>query len=534
MSLRSMISGVGSPITIPAPEKILNSAGIEIPNPDFGKLIPNPASLFKNPAESALKEMSTATDGMKVIASSMVTVDPAFNIDAVVSGMSETSAGITSQLTTKISAISTELPLALAAQKQENITQTVDAILTKNASNVVDPIQTAFPAPVTPGGTVPCPGNHVADVMAPVTKANAEVAKAVTETAKKFDLNAATAPLYAAINSIPGLSSSPITDGAGLLKALGSIPASLSGAVSSAISGVMSSNPGIVTNLKASFADVYTPAIPDPSNPLGPPLQAAKGAVADLGSSFNKMIEDSTAAVAKSFAVVTGANTVKLINSTNPCVAEVMAAVVNTEAVDNNAIVLSEAVKNRVIDAPGQAVIEQVNVPAPLDPVTPFKPKVTTTDLIEPAAPKRPECVPYSKSEMSVLATKVKVEEQAFSGLKAAQADELKKIQDWMKSVNYDGKKLAANSTKENPLGSSSDTEALNEWKPVYVEYLFRRDNFNNNVLPAYNAAVKKINEIRDEYQARNIYGKNPYTFAISRGIAWPEDKQTVWLDTTK
>ncbi len=497
MTLQSMIDGAGLPFT-------------------------NPASLFKNPAEAGLASYATNQTGMTFLSTSMVAADPLFDPSTTFTAMTAASSGITTSLVSQVSSLPTNLPLAMAAQSQQVATVQVDNMLSGTLDTTgVEEIKTAFPVspaptpgdPTSPASSI-CPADHVDAAMAPITQANSTVTAGADGTATHFDNTPATAPLYAALNAIPGV---VVNNGKELLALLNSPTP----AISAAVSGVVIGDAGVLNALKSAFTNTQT-------------------TVGNMASAFGTLVSDAATSLAKSFSFITGANTVNMLNSTNPCVQKVMAAAIAPAAVDENALSAAQGLKDKTISLPGNESIAAANMTKTLEVGSAVNnPVVPAAQVSAPTT--GPVVVPYTSDELAGFREQVTAQNNLVLSWKQQSATWYKtNVEDWKISVQYELKKTNAGATTANPYGTSTNPVYIAEWKAVYDgnpapdNYVTKRDYFNSFYLPPALDLEKTNRDIQSEYKQRAKYGKYPYTYQIAQGYPISADQEYTMLDSTK
>lgn len=500
MSLLSMVTGASKPFT-------------------------DPTSLFKNPAAEGLASYETNQTGMTFLSTSMVLADPLFDPAPTFFAMNNASSGITTELVSQVSALPTNLPVAMAAQTQQVTVSQVDGILdgSLNTSGVEE-INTAFPVATSPSPGNPntpvsniCPANHVEAAMAPITQANATVTAGADGTAAHFDNTPATAPLYAALNALPGV---VVNNGKELLALLNSP----SPAVAAATSAVILSDPGVLNALKSAFTNTQTTA-------------------GNMATAFSGIVSSAATSLATSFSFITNTNTVNLLNSTNPCVQKVMVAAVEPTAVDENALSVAQGLKDKTISLPGNESITAANMVKPLEVGSAVNnPVVPAAQMSAPVS--GPTIDPYTSAELSDFRDQVIAQNNLVLSWKKQSSTWYKaNVEDWkvLPEIQYEAKKTAAGATTQEPFGTSTDPAVIAAWRAVYdgtnpsgSNYVQKRDYFNSFYLPPALELEKTNNDIQSEYKQRAKYGKYPYTYQMAQGYAIPESKQYTLLDSTK
>lgn len=484
MSLQSMITGANLPIG-------------------------DPASLFKNPAQAGLDAFGVSQGGMGGLAAAMTFTDPFFDPSSVFGAMTTSTSAITSELTSKISDLGSQLPVAAAAAKVQEQVQSVDAILAATAANIPNQINNAFPGPAT------CPIDYVKDSFKSVTESNAIVEAGNSAVATNFNNTGAMSSLYTALNAIPGVN---VTNGKELLTAINSGGL----AVTAAVTAAVASSSALLTQLKSSFTSVETTA------------------VTAMTSSFDSVVASSSAAINSAINTVKGGSVVGLINSKSPCIQSVMSSAVNPVKVDQTALSISGGVAGRSIALPGSESVMAANMTGPVDLNSQVNvPVVPAAQMIAPVD--GPAIQRYTIIQLADFRDQVNTQNGVTDTFNKGAANFYKSsIEQWKVTSGYARKKTAAGATEENPFGTSTDPVALEEWRIIYNgtpdpdNWLYKRTKYNTEFAQPSQAARAKWDQMKSELSQRIMYGKYPYTYQIAQGIAIPEDKQYIWLDTTK
>lgn len=482
MSLSSMISGANLPFT-------------------------NPSSLFQNPAVSQLTTFTTSQSGLSFLGASMTATDPTFNPASLLTQMSSATSGITTELTSKVAKLGTELPLTLAASVQTQGAQAVDAILAGNVNAIPNQINNAFPLPND------CPSSVVSDAFKSVTETGPLVTAKVDTYSAAFNNTGSMAPLFTALNAIPGVA---VTNGKELLSFLGSIPSGLTATVTAAVNATVASNPSLLSGLKTNFTTVSS-------------------TVTSMTSDFSGLVSTSAAAVTNALNTVVGANLVGMIGNENPCVQKVMATCVNPASVDQNALALKNAINAKEVSLPGQESVlaaktsSTVQLNSPVNNV-----KAPAAQMITPN-PGQPAIDPYTSAQLSGFRSQLETQDEAIKAANRVSSEWYKaNIEQWKESVSYNQKKVAVNATVDSPYGTQGTDAEKAAWKVVYEEWVPKRDTYNNTYIPPGVAARKKFDEMKSEYNNRAGFGKYPYTYRASIGQPVPEDRQFTFFDSTK
>ena len=216
-------------------------------------------SLFQNPAQAALDDFNTVNTGLNNMMSTLssavptsftmptfpninpatgsIIPDPTTGLPPVVpvvlsytDYVNAQASNITAGISSKISALSTEVPLINLAAAQQNIVASTDAVLSGNISAIPDQVAAAFPT------LAQNPGSLVQQAFGPITQAQPTVSNAVSNIASQFDNVGHMTSVFSAVNSIPGVA---VSTGKDMLSLLGTATGTLQSSVNSAISGVI-------------------------------------------------------------------------------------------------------------------------------------------------------------------------------------------------------------------------------------------------------------------------------------------------------
>ncbi len=482
MSLTSMISGAILPLT-------------------------NPASLFKNPAQSQLTDFASSQSGLGILGNGMTATDPAFNPAALFSQMTSATSGITTELTSKVSKLGLELPLTLAASTQSQGAAAVDSILAGNIAGIPNQINNAF------AGNNTCPSTVVSDAFKSVTDAGPLVSIKIDTFSLLFNNTGSMTPLYTALNAIPGVA---VTTGKELLNFLGNIPAGLVASVTATVNSTIAGNPSLLTGLKSNFTAVGT-------------------TVTSMTSDFNGLVSSSSAAVTTALNTVIGSNLVNMVNSDIPCVQKVMNTCVNPTQVDQNALALKNSINAKEVFLPGQESVVAVKTNSTLQLNSPAnKVKAPAAQMITPN-PGQPTIDSYSSSQLAGFRDQLETQNDLIKSANKIAAEWYKtNIEIWKESVSYNKKKVAVAATVDAPYGTQGTEVELAEWKVVYDQWIPLRDTYNNTYVSSGLIARTKFDEMKSEYNNRAAFGKYPYTYRASIGQPVPADRQFTYFDSTK
>ncbi len=259
-----------------------------------------------------------------------------------------------------------------------------------------------------------------------------------------------------------------------------------------------------------------------------------------MASAFGTLVSDAATSLAKSFSFITGANTVNMLNSTNPCVQKVMAAAIAPAAVDENALSAAQGLKDKTISLPGNESIAAANMTKTLEVGSAVNnPVVPAAQVSAPTT--GPVVVPYTSDELAGFREQVTAQNNLVLSWKQQSATWYKtNVEDWKISVQYELKKTNAGATTANPYGTSTNPVYIAEWKAVYDgnpapdNYVTKRDYFNSFYLPPALDLEKTNRDIQSEYKQRAKYGKYPYTYQIAQGYPISADQEYTLLDSTK
>lgn len=422
---------------------------------------------------------------------------------SVLGSVGSLTSSVSSYTTTKLSGLTTELPVLNAALAAQDKINTIDQIATNGAASNAIPPATAIANAFKPASVPTCP-----PLSGPSGPFSALMSGAPAA------LGAVTSHSTDAIGAIPSASLTQIYATAGLPPTAS--PSDLLAHLKTLSPAALTVFQSTVTSLPGVGADITA---------AGTSLTSSVSAAA---SSFTSSVATEVSAVTGMFSMLTSMNFLSLLSSPNPCVSSVLNATTSTAGLDTSVLAIADkptSYNNPVTTAVATANAVKPLAVRPLEPQKEPIPPAVNTDRYEQSAG-----TPSIDSMKAMVASNYFDPLQA---LKAAAAAEINTIENWKVANQYLNKQQAAGATPANPGGTSTDPAAIAAWNDVFAAYVPQRDHYNNVTLPPVTAAEKLYTSVFLEYNRRRTYGKHPYTTMQAQGVLISPTSQTTYLDST-
>lgn len=442
-------------------------------------------SLISDPNLATMSDLGSSMNGLQACFGSLP------SLSSAMSACTQLHADMQSYSSDKLSKITSELPMmsaasSLASTAQANAAQLDSAIDSSKSGTAIE--QAFAPSSIT------CPS---------VSSGFSTLTTGVGNTASAAKTAAASAldGLPPSVKSVMQQHLGPFSSGSELLQKIAAAPATALSSIASGVASFESSLSGFASSISSSIASV--------------------------SSSFASSVAEEAANVAKAGDFLKGMTFLNTLNSPDPCTRQVAAAVAPSASATVAAAIVTESPAS--IDSPTTNAIQTAKRVEPLT-----KAQVTAKSNALPA-PNGDVADAYTPSEIDSMHSMYDAANDAYKAKLQAAAEWLKpNIEDWKISVGWTEKRNAAAPTTDQPYGTTTDQAALNAWKPVYIEYRSRADNFNTMYAYPNRAAKAQMDAMYIELKLRMRWGKHPYTNMAAAGYPVDPIEQTTLLDTTK
>lgn len=519
--------------------------------------VTSPTSLFKDPTDGKLTEMSYIPAGINCLINNAygndvaaipkfgVILDPITNqpTQTFFEYMSLISNGMASAISDKIANIGYELPMASAAAKYQEAAKSIDASLPGSVTAMPDLIASKFPTSL--------PDNIMGKSFALLTGAKAAITGSTSTITRVFDDHVLDipafseltfyntnymSPFYTTMREIPEyntyVAEKTLSNG-GVAPATG---LALIGYIGTVYKDGTSSSTGI-TDIQAAFADAgdtFANNLRELCTRTSTSASVFEQYVNGAGNTLSSLIEDSKSAIKSAVDFLVGGSIVGMLQSADMQIRAVLAGIVDTAQVNYRALAIEKAINEGTIGLPGAQTLQNVATHTTIsaDPVG-YSP-LPVSEIRTPTTAPLPAIDYYTSSEISGFKEKLVIEQRDANEKEAAAAIWLKEhLEDWKISVNYTAKKAAAGYTKETPYGTSSDPTVLSSWRTIRDRQLQIVAEYNLGVCKVANDQYKRWETMELEWKNRTLYGKYPYTFIESQGGEFTDAEKTVLLDST-